>query len=420
MGGTPTGTNFFRDDFTWQAVTATIGSGSVGSGAVASGAVQGFFGTTPDIASGTVGFWDFGSGAVVAGSVGSGAIRSGNIASGQLSSYHLASGTLADSSQYVLRFVSGLSHMTAITEETISGVRAVCLSQSGNLRVAMASVSGRMSAIGVVVDNVLSGIQVNAYTDGTFQFTSGMADYSGYIGQILYVGRSGQIVTSSGSFNSGGILSGDITQPLGVVFGSGAGSFAVAATLQFILNQATSGSIASGQLDTYHHASGCTTRASQFSSPIQSGTSWTLLTEETISGARAVCISQSGKLRIAMASVSGRMPAMGIVVDNVLSGINANVYTHGLFQSTSGMADYSGYLGKTVWVGRSGQIVSWSGSYNSGGLVTTSGSDFMQRVGYIVNSGAFIANVQPSAVINVGIALSTDTFIDVAAMEFGL
>src|SRR5208282_1036996 len=106
-------------------------------------------------------------------------------------------------------------------QETISGVVAVALSQSGNLLVAMASVSGRMPAIGVVVDNVASGIQANVYTAGIFSVTSGLADYSGYLGQTIYVGRSGQIVTTSGSFNSGGFASGDILQPLANPIASG-------------------------------------------------------------------------------------------------------------------------------------------------------------------------------------------------------
>src|SRR3990167_5020397 len=69
-------------------------SGAVGSGEIASGAVQGFFGTTRNIASGTVGVTDFGSGAVIAGTVGSGAVNSGNISSGQVSWAHLGSGTI--------------------------------------------------------------------------------------------------------------------------------------------------------------------------------------------------------------------------------------------------------------------------------------------------------------------------------------
>jgi hypothetical protein len=74
--GAPDGTKFLRDDFTWSAV-ASLSSGAVQSGHIASGAVQGFFGSTRHIASGTVGSFDLGSGA----------IASINIASGVFNAY---------------------------------------------------------------------------------------------------------------------------------------------------------------------------------------------------------------------------------------------------------------------------------------------------------------------------------------------
>jgi hypothetical protein len=100
--GSPTGTNFLRDDFTWAATSTgsgsvtsgAIASGAVISGTIGSGAVQGFFGSIRNIASGTVGVFDFGSGAVVAGTVGSGAIVSGNIASGQVGQFAISSGAV--------------------------------------------------------------------------------------------------------------------------------------------------------------------------------------------------------------------------------------------------------------------------------------------------------------------------------------
>ena len=191
--GTPNGAQFLRDDFTWAATTATIGSGSVGSGAIASGAVEGFFGTTRQIASGSIGVFDFGSGAVVAGTVGSGAIVSGSIASGSIGQFHNASGTVnsgAVASGAVIGSLGGgaftiasgtigpndvgsggirsgaiasgqigtfhISSGTIITysrnvildqyntSETVSGVRCVQfdLTASGAVRVAMAAVLG--------------------------------------------------------------------------------------------------------------------------------------------------------------------------------------------------------------------------------------------------------------------------------------
>ncbi len=176
--------------------------------------------------------------------------------------------------------------------------------------------------------------------------------------------------------------------------------------------------VASGTLGTYDHGSGTIVRGAQFVTPFQSGTSWSLITEEIVSGIRAVMISPSGNIRVAMASVSGRMPAIGIVVDGVLSGIPANVYQIGMFQTTSGLVDYSGQLGKPVWVGRSGQVVSWSGSFNSGGLNVASGGDFIQRIGVIVNSGAFVVGISPDMGQNQ--LLGTTTIENVVNRQFGV
>lgn len=128
--------------------------------------------------------------------------------------------------------------------------------------------------------------------------------------------------------------------------------------------------------------------------PLSHASPLPLTAEEMISGLRAVCVSQSGNLRVAMASVSGRMPAVGIVTDNVLSGDRPNaVYTQGFIQPFSGMCDFSGYLGKGIYVGRSGQLVQWNASFNSGGFSLLAGADFVQRLGVIVNSGGFLLNV---------------------------
>jgi hypothetical protein len=162
--------------------------------------------------------------------VGSGSIVSGNVQSGQLSTYHLSSGTIASISQYVSTYASG-TNVTNMTQEIISGVRAVHITQSGHIRIAMASVSGRMPAIGVVWDNVLSGIQCNVYTDGVLQFTSGLGLFSGSIGSPVWVGRSGQITLISGLFNPNGFASGDYGQKMGIVSNSGAVCFRVDPTV---------------------------------------------------------------------------------------------------------------------------------------------------------------------------------------------
>jgi hypothetical protein len=434
-------------------------SGAITSGVyIGSGTIMGQAGGGPFmIASGSIGLNDLASGVaggtvtltsgnVQSGNIGNAAVTSGNIASGQIGTYHFASGTIAPFAAGTLQAVSGLG-AGFITQEAISGVRAISITQSGHLQIAMASISGRMPAVGVVVDNVASGIQVNVYSFGQFQFTSGMADYSGYVGQQLFVGRSGQIVSVSGSWNSGGLLSGDVTQPVGMSYNSGAVSFGVAAALPTVIGFITSGDIganavisgniasgtitgqaaggvfmiasgsigtndlasgvgggvpASGSLTTYQFVSGAVAPDAQGVTPYVSGSprSVAVLTGETISGIRAVSINQSGALQVAMASVSGRMPSVGVVVDNVLSGIQVNVYTAGYFLPSSGLNQFSGYEGQNLYVGRSGQLVTVSGSWNSGGLLS---GDWVQSIGWAFNGSGGVFQV------GVGAALSGST-----------
>ncbi len=419
----------------------TLSSGAVGSGIVASGAVQGFFGTTRHIASGTVGSFDLASGAVTAGTIGSGAIVTVNLSSGAVGSGKFASGAVQGSFSQTQNIASGtigfndigsgairsghygsgqldypafasgaiipaaewlVEHRIFITAEMISGAKAVGFNQSGALQIAMASVSGRMPAIGVATFDQVSGALVRVILRGRCFNEVNPYNFSGYPNQPIYVGASGDLVASGAPVGSG-----NIQQIVGVSVNASGMMVQVGDPLESVLiqsgdvgsgaifGQAASGqfTIASGSIITYDVGSGLTVPRSQFVTPLVSGTTWSLITEEIISGVRAVNISQSGTLRVAMASVSGRMPAVGVVIDNVLSGIAANVYTQGLIRTTSGLTDYSGFLGRAVWVGRSGQIVTVSGSFNSGGLNLASGGDFVQRAGVAITSGAFLVNL---------------------------
>lgn len=342
---------------------------------------------------------------------------------------------------------------TFVTMETISGGKAAAFNQSGYLQVAMASVSGRMPAVGIIRDNVLSGQNVTLYRGGQLfnQPLSGTPwNFSGWTDQPLYVGMSGDVIASGAPTLSGNIQQivgvsvcqsglmiqlGDALE--GVVAGSGdigsgaitgqagGGSFCVASgtlgTNDHGSGSIVSGLIASGQLGSFHGSSGMVTWGGANLTPFNSGNNWGFacpITEETISGIRAVCVSQSGNLRVAMASISGRMPAIGVVLDNVLSGIKVNVFTQGVFQLGSGMADYSGYLNKALVVGRSGQIVTASGSFNSGGLNLASGGDFFQRVGVAISSGALIVNIDPT--VSQNILIGTLDLADVANRGFGV
>ena len=190
-----------------------VAPGSVTSGVVASGAVTGQAGG---------GYFVIASGTITTNDIGSGAIVSGLIASGQLSTYSFASGATIARAQFVAPVYSGTA-WSLLTEETISGVRAVCISQSGNLRVAMAAVSGRMPAVGVIIDDVVSGIRANVYTQGVIQFTSGLFSALSHFGEPVWVGRSGNLVVISGGLGSGGFASGDIGQKAGVALALGSG-----------------------------------------------------------------------------------------------------------------------------------------------------------------------------------------------------
>jgi hypothetical protein len=107
-----------------------------------------------------------------------------------------------------------------ISEEAISGVRAINISQSGYARIAMAGVSGRMPAVGILAVNVASGVPLSALsgnaliTRGRVQTASGRIPTSGF-GLYLYVGMSGNLVRDVG------FTSGMVAQRVGVIAGSG-------------------------------------------------------------------------------------------------------------------------------------------------------------------------------------------------------
>lgn len=336
------------------------------------------------------------SGNIASGQIGgnhiaSGGILSGHIASGQIGVNHVAAGAIR----------SGHLAATFINHEFLASGAVL----SGNVA------SGQLGSFHIASGGVLSG-NIASGQIGQFHHASGSVHGAAGTGQHVASGTIGSFDIGSGAIISGRIASGQIGQNH-IANTSIIGSHIAAATINasklgsgavvsgtiasgqiggfHIANGGVlSGNVASGILHTYHLSSGATATRSQFAGPFVSGTSWTCLTEEIISGVRAVAISQSGRLRVAMAAVSGRMPAIGIVVDNVASGIQANVYTEGVFQVTSGLNDFSGSLGLPTYVGRSGQIVQTSGSWNSGGF---SSGDVWQRVGVPLNSGSLVIHM---------------------------
>lgn len=158
----------------------------------------------------------------------------------------------------------------------------------------------------------------------------------------------------------------------------------------------SSGGITSGMvtaaLNTTSFLLGTLGRISQDVSVCNSGFDSMYLAGELISGCRAVYVNASGKVFIAMASVSGRMPAVGVVRENVAQGSVPFVINVGHVQGTSGMLDFSGYFQQRVYVGRSGQIVAVSGSWTSGGFAS---GDIGQALGVATNSGGFACHVYP-------------------------
>jgi len=103
---------------------------------------------------------------------------------------------------------------------------------------------------------------------------------------------------------------------------------------------------------------------------------------ETISGstARAVALNQSGNAIMAMAAISGRMPAVGLTVNNALSGQAVSVVTHGAFQGST----ISGLVAPSqICVEQSGAITTTAPA--------TSGF-FLQHLGVAANgSGGWFA-----------------------------
>lgn len=373
-------------------------SGGVLSGHVGSGAIWGLVGSLPHVASGSMTGFELGSGAVV----------SGRVASGQLADFHFASGAKIDSAEWLVED-------TYASAEAISGGAvgiAAAFTQSGTLQTAMASVSGRMPAVGVVIANVTSGSTVTLYRHG--RVFSTVFNFSGWMNRPVYVGRSGQLSASGAPVSSG-----DIQQIMGVSVNQSGLQLMVGDALEEVIaasGDVGSGSItgqagggyfcvASGTLSSYDVASGMTVPRAQNLTPIFSGSLWNsgLITGETISGIRAVCLDKSGDgtgaVIIAMAAVSGRWPAIGIVKDNVLSGLGVNVYTDGLILFTSGLGEFSGFIGLRLWLARSGAVTPISGGPNSGGYAS---GDVGQPLGVVARytsgmaSGSFaLLNVHP-------------------------
>jgi hypothetical protein len=152
-----------------------------------------------------------------------------------------------------------------LTAEPISGGRAVSFTKSGTLQIAMAGVSGRMPTFGVVIDNTASGTSAQVYNRGRIDST--LFNFSGYLGQPIWVGMSGELITSGAPSLSGNIqqtigiattVSGMFLYPLNSGNITNSGNIASGAIgYPHLANGAVqSGTIASGQIGYHHHSSG--------------------------------------------------------------------------------------------------------------------------------------------------------------------
>ncbi len=179
---------------------------------------------------------------------------------------------------------------------------------------------------------------------------------SGCIGSVHI--QDGTIITvdvGSGAIQSGQISSGVIGR-----FHVASGQFA---GFELGSGAIVSGRVASGQIGFGHLAN-----ASVQSGTVASGVLVSFArqiveefnTEEAISGLKAVFLSSGGFIGLANAASGLRLPAVGVVPANYVSGDLAGIVTMGKI-TTPMCSGWSGFVGKHLYCGSGGQIVGKSG-----------------------------------------------------------
>lgn len=203
---------------------------------------------------------------------------------------------------------------------------------------------------------------------------------SGSIGS----GQISRFKLSSGTVNSGHVASGAVLGSLG------GGAFSIASGSvgpnDLGSGAVVSGAIGSGAIITY----------------ARNVIVDTYTVSEIVSGVRCVQFTPgaSGAIRVAMAAASGRIPAIGIVFENVASGQLAKVVRYGDVQPPSseigsGVCISGRPGGRTLWVGASGQVVVLSGGGPTIGVGATNSGAWGQRMGATSTSGAVLVDVGP-------------------------
>lgn len=347
-------------------LSANIGSGQIGTAHLLSGYI-----TSGAFGSGQIGEFAVTSGAVNSGNIASGAVANFPFASGAVNSGHLGSGSVMGRGG---AGTASIASGSIGTNDMGSGAILSAHIASGNIG------ENKLSSGCILSSHIGSGQVAGNHMDTTISLAR-QAVKSGHI-------ASGSIGRFHLANNIGNVAGGQPIFAPQSIFGQAAGGvFHIASGSIGPLNIGSgnirSGNVASGQIGSFHIGSGTTFTA------VALGISDLLVTTEVITGFLAVHINKSGLADIAMAAISGRMPAVGIAVSGAVSGGTIMVLHAGIAVSPiSGFLDASGRMGHTLYVGRSGVVTALEPTGNSG--------DLIQKIGVTVLSGTMI--VQPGGV----------------------
>ena len=214
---------------------------------------------------------------------------------------------------------------------------------------------------------------------------------SGQVGSVHL--RDGDILTidvASGAIQSGQVGSGSVPGFFGTtraiqsgtvgVFDFGSGAVIAGAMGS---GSVLSGNVASGQIGRYH---------------FESGTVIDLVAcEMALSGIRAVAWGSGGCFVVTAERTSGlRLPSIGVVAGNFVSGDVVPVVRRGMVRSASSGVIASGFFGQFLYVGSGGLIINQSGfmegaSSGQGAAPTPAGSGYsgalVQRIGVAISGG---------------------------------
>ena len=263
----------------------------------------------------------------------------------------LISGQIADYARIVM-------DDTLNTAEIISGGRFAGL-QSGRLIVAMAGQSGRMPAIGFVENNYLSGDPARVVLYG--KVFSTQINISGGFPDV-YLGLSG-------------LPSATTMESSGVVIGSGV----------YFIDQSVGSRISNSGFFVDMHQRIMGIEQGEMNIPLSIPIPF--FASEAGPMGCAVNFGSGNLARVAMASVSGRMPAAAVAPNGLTSGMGVVCALQGVCPGT---LQSGAQLGKVVYVGRSGEISVLSGGSLSGGFLS---GDIIQPIGTVMTSGKFLYEV---------------------------